>query len=446
MRALRGERRFRILAGMLNRTARNNETGSKALHAGEPGGALFPVHPLLLAAICTGAFAVYWASSFLLDARQGTIHFGADTLDYWPLAEGGVNPRNVRLHLLTIILSLTWMALTKPLALWLELEYLHRALYALIGALGVWAALSAFAALAPRKHVAILGIVYAASLGIWYFASIEESKILSATLASLYIAIYLHQRDRWTRRGILLLTAALLAACLNEIVAGFLVIIPAADFLMRNGFDLRKGRWIFLHALTVPATLFFLEVVVNGIIAAPTENPENASHFSMFFYYLIHEYSIANLHIYLINFFFFNIAAPAPVADYMFNKWPMHPFYFEPALGNYLRFPAQTAVVVLFLFILAGTLWALWRRMLPKDVAICLIAVAAYVLLRCSFFYFIHPLEGMLFSNSASLANLLLLCIPFALSQLPRKQLLLGAFALALILCNGIFIAGKLIQ
>jgi hypothetical protein len=407
-------------------------------------GALCPVHPWLLVFICIAAFAVYWSSSFVLntEARDGRMHFGADTLDFAPLANGEVSNRNLRLHPLTIGLSLGWMKVTQPLAGWLEPEQLHRALFALIGALGVWAAICAFAALVPRRYVALLGIIYAGSLGIWYFASIEESKILAATLSSLYIAVYFHIRKHLSARNIALLSAVLLAACLNEIVAAFLVAIPATDSLLRHRFDLRKSSWIFVHALVPVAALLFLEFFINGVVAQTSGNPENASHFSMFFYYLVRDHYFAAVYIYIINWFFFSIAAPAPEAEYLFEKWPLHPYYFEPSISNYVSFLPQAAVAIVFLAIAFGAALALWRRALSTDASICLAALSSYALVRCVFFYFIHPLEGLLFSSSVVLAHLLLLAVPFAASPLPGKRLLLAVFAVLLIVANGIFITG----
>ena len=57
----------------------------------------------------------------------------------------------------------------------------------------------------PQEIIAsVKNGIYAVSFGVWYFASIEESKIVTATLSALYIAIYLHLRDDWTMRGAVL--------------------------------------------------------------------------------------------------------------------------------------------------------------------------------------------------------------------------------------------------
>ncbi|MBX3522762.1 MAG: hypothetical protein KF807_06115 [Xanthobacteraceae bacterium] len=207
-----------------------------------------PVHFALLAAILCAAFALYWATSFILEAHDATTRFGADTWFYTKIADGsalarvGENyhlDRIFRFHPVTVVLGAGWMGLFGWLSGWMTPYHILKAMFSLVGALNIYAAMSAFAAIMPRKHVAFWGIIYAVSLGVWFFSSIEESKIVSAALAAAYIAVYLHLRTQWTRPRAILLTVILLFACLNEIVAGFLVLIPVVDTLMQRGFDLR---------------------------------------------------------------------------------------------------------------------------------------------------------------------------------------------------------------
>src|SRR5262245_17544234 len=223
--------------------------------------------------VALAAFALYWTSSFLLEARHATIHFGADTWFYTELAQGDVFARLTsnyhldriaRFHLTTVVLGAGWMKLFAPLAPWIAPQHLLKAMFAAVGALGVWAAMSAFAAALPRRQAALWAIIYASSFSVWYFSSIEESKILTATLSALYIATYLHLRQNWTLRGAVLLTAILLVACLNEVVAAFLVAIPAVDTLVQQGWRWRPIRWIFCHALTAPIALAILEGITRS--------------------------------------------------------------------------------------------------------------------------------------------------------------------------------------
>jgi hypothetical protein len=106
--------------------------------------------------------------------------------------------RITRFHPTTVVLALAWMKIVGPLSQWFDPPQLLRAMSAAIGVVGLWAATSAFAAVMSRGHAALFGIIYALSLGVWYFASIEESKIVTATLSALYIAGYLHLRQSWS--------------------------------------------------------------------------------------------------------------------------------------------------------------------------------------------------------------------------------------------------------
>src|SRR5262245_26600807 len=287
-------------------------------HISQPVGQ--KVEPILSALAVFCAFCLYWTSSFILESRSATNDFGADAFYYAELAKENVIgrlgsdhllDRITRFHPLTTGLAVVWMKLLSPLTIWISPLHLLKALFSLIGAVGVWAALRAFAAVVPHRYVLLLGFIYATSLGVWFFSSIEESKIVNTTLTALYIAAYLQLRAVWTMRRAVLLTVILLAACLNEIVAAFLVAIPAVDTLVQHGFKLRQFRWIVLHALACPVALAFLELVVRHRLVGTGTEPEGASHFSMLLYYLYWtDFRRTGLYGFLVNWIFFNIAAP----------------------------------------------------------------------------------------------------------------------------------------
>jgi hypothetical protein len=301
--------------------------------------------------IVLAAFGLYWLSALVLQARGKVNLFGTDRVLYATLAKGNVTERIgkdyavdriTRFHPLTTGMAAAWMQTLRPLTHWIAPRQLLKGMFAAVGAVGVGAAVWAFAAVVPRRQAMLWGAVYATSLGIWYFASIEESKIVGATLSALYIAAYLHLRKRWTLPRAAFLTAILLLACLNEIIAGFLVVIPVVDTLVTRGWGLRQGRWIAVHGLTVPAALLFLELVVNRhIVGATTAGPgselEGASHLRMLIYYVTqHDFSFATLYAFLVNWLFFSIAAPT-------TRRPWHPRsaqihgLLQPALGYFPR-------------------------------------------------------------------------------------------------------------
>lgn len=420
----------------------------------QPGGAATGqasrhVHFALLA---IAVFGIYWCSSFVIEAAHRTTHFAADTWFYTELAKGNVFGRLAdnyhldrifRFHPATVVLAVGWMQLAEPLTPWITPIHQLKALFALVGAVGVWAAMWAFAAVVPRRYAVLFGVIYASSLNIWYFSSIEESKIVSATLTTLYIATYLHLRETWTLRGAALLTAILLVACLNEIVAGFLVIIPIVDTLVRRGWDLRYGRWIAVHALAGPAALAILEIIMRARTGAAGAHPEGANHLSTLIYYISqNDYSLGSIYAFATRWLFFSVAAPSPDASLWANVAIGYGGDIGVTLTNYFASPISAGLVVVFGVMLAASILPRYRGEAPGLAGI-LPGLLAFALLRGIFFLIFVPKESVLFSASAALAHLLMIGIPFAVSSFPAKRGLLAAAALLLFINNGTFIIGR---
>ena len=142
-------------------------------------------------AVTAATFGVYWLTAVVLASRHAAGHFGADASFFAVLADMAVHHRAARFHPVTTTLGLAWMKTFAPLLTpWLAPATILKAMFAAVGALGVWAAMSIFTVLLPRGYVLLGGILYACSLGVWYFAGIPESKIVTATLSVLYIALY----------------------------------------------------------------------------------------------------------------------------------------------------------------------------------------------------------------------------------------------------------------
>lgn len=412
------------------------------------GSPVAPLHPLSLLVLIAVLFAIYWSASFLLAANQATTRFGADTWFYTELADSDSLQqlqkneyigRVFRFHPLTVLLAAAWMNALDWLEAWLTQEQILRAMFALVSALGGYAAMSGFSAIMLRRHVAFWGAIYGVSLGIWYFSSIEESKIVSGSLATLYIAIYLHLRERWTQRSAWLLTAVLLLACLNEIVAGFLVVIPLVDSFVRHGLDFRRMRWIVLHALAAPFALAILEAISRGRFDAAKEHPEGATHFSMLFWYIAqNDYSVSSAYAFALRWLFFNLAAPEQKIHFV-NAVIGYGGDFDPQRLPYFLslFPAITAL--LFIALMLAAWLPRYRPAMTRNAAGIMLALAAYILLRGTFFFLLLPQEAMLFASSISFAMLLLVALPFSASAFPRKRILLALFATALFLANGAF-------
>ncbi|HXE86156.1 MAG TPA: hypothetical protein VN524_05065 [Hyphomicrobiaceae bacterium] len=408
---------------------------------------------LQFALIAVVAFGLYWLSSFLLEARGGTTHFAADTWFYTELAKGDIFGRLAdnyhldrvfRFHPTTVLLAAGWMKLVEPLTGLISPLHLLKAMFALVGAIGVWAALWAFAAAVPQRLAVPLGAIYGSSLSVWYFSSIEESKIVTTTLIVLYFAAYLRLRTNWTLPRAALLTGILLVACLNEIVAGFVVIVPVVDTLVRRGLDLRAYRWIAAHALAGPVALAILELIMRARAGAAAAHAEGANHFSMLIYYITqNDYSPAALYTFAVRWLFFSIAAPSPNGSYYANPSINYGGEFEGVLVTYLTSPVSAGVVVLFGLVLWAGLAPRWRAAGLGDLTGVMLGMAAFAVVRGVFFLGFIPDECMLFSSSVTLAHLLLIAIPFAASGFPWKGSVLAGLAALLFVTNASFIVGQ---
>lgn len=379
------------------------------------------------------AFVFYWLTAVVLEAHASWSDFGADAYLYTLLANGEVHDRIVRFHPLTVGTALVWMKFAALLFPSTPPLYLLSALFAAIGAAGVWAALLAFSVVVPRRFLMFCGALYAFSFGIWYFSSISESKIVTATLASIYIALYIRMRDRPSKTQSAVLTGVLLAACLDEITAFALIVIPVIDSALQRKWNM---RWLLLQSLAFPIALFILEVVVNSWLIGPGTDPESRSLWSMFWHYVaINFYDFASVYWFVINWLFFNFAAPAHDALAASPQWPEFDMYFEPSMANYFTNPISAALMVL----LAGTIIAPWVpawRGPPSPFRPILIAMAGFTMLRAGFFLIFNPAEAMLFSPAVTLPHLMIVLIPFLNSHAPAKRPVLIGMIWLLFLTN----------
>ncbi len=389
------------------------------------------------------AFGLYWLTHLILDGHNGASSFGADSTLYVPIAFGGViQDRLMRFHPLTIHLLIVWMKIVRPLSPWIPLQHLFAALFAAIGAGGVRAALSAFERLVERRYILLCGLIYASSLGVWYFSSIAESKILTATLTTIYIAIYLDLRESWRWDGVILLTGVLAAACLNESVSAFLIIIPVVDLARRRRLNVRVLAALAAHAVVILLALYIAEVIVPSFLAPAVGNLESGSSSSMFWFYAqLSDHSLSSLYGYVLNWLCFNIAAPTPHAFAAVPIWPTYFGYFTPSLAGYFGAPASAGLVVLAAIMALSSLAPSADARRPVSAAV-LVSLLAFSALRGAFFFAFNPAEVMLFSSAVTLPILICLLAPFLGSRFPAKMPVLAVFAFFLITNNLRFMLG----
>ncbi len=393
--------------------------------------------------LVVSAFGLYWLTHLILDGHNGASSFGADSTLYNPIAFGGiVEDRLMRFHPLTIHLAIAWAKILRPLSPWVPRQHLFAALFAAIGACGVRAALSAFERLVQRRYILLCGLIYASSLGVWYFSGIAESKILTATLTTSYIAIYLHLRESWRWDGVILLTGVLAAACLNEIVSAFLIIISVVDLTWRRRLDTRAVATLAAHGVVILLAFYIVEVIVPGFLAPSGANLESGSSSRMFWFYAqISDHSLSGLYGYLLNWLCFNIAAPTPHAFAAVPIWPNYFGYFAPSFAGYFGAPAPAGLVVLAAIMALSSLAPRAEAERPVSTGL-LLSLLAFAALRGAFFFAFNPAEVMLFSSAVTLPVLVGLLAPFLGSRFPAKMPVLAAFAFLLVTNNLRFMLG----
>jgi hypothetical protein len=163
----------------------------------------------------------------------------------------------------------------------------------------------------------------------------------------------------------------------------------------------------------------------------------------MLFYNLAqNDYDFQSLYAFLVRWFFFNFAAPEADGAHFADPSINYGGDFQALLSTYFSSPVTIALVVLAGVMLVACLLPRRHGSRVDASSALLLALLAYALLRAMFFFVFVPKECFLFSNSATLAHVLIIAIPFAASPLPAKPVLLLALATLLFVANGVFVAG----
>jgi hypothetical protein len=401
------------------------------------------MHRIFLLAAVLASFLLYSETSKILIEKDITVIFGADANLYFQLAEGTVNDQIKLFHPLTHYLTQAWMAVLSPLREAIGVDSLSAALFALVGASGVAAAYAAFRRILPASYVFACTIAYAFALSWWFFSSIHETKIIDGAIVSIYIAVYLHLREKWSLAGALCLTAILIVGCFNAIVTAFLVAIPAIDIFIRENYRLRSLKWVVLHALPVPLIFGAMELLISRSVAAGADEAEGSSHFDLLLTFAaLGDHGFMSWLGFMLNWLLFSLAAPSDNAEYSYAIWEDYAGYFEPNVLNYFDNGATGLFLILFCVMLVAAV--ICRR---DDVKITslrplLIGLAAYSLIRSVLFFVFIPSEAMLYTSPVILAHLLILFCFFIYSGAPYKRPILYTFVAALFISNMRFLFG----
>ena len=164
----------------------------------------------------------------------------------------------------------------------------------------------------------------------------------------------------------------------------------------------------------------------------------------MLLYYVAqNQHSLATFLNFVARWLLYSIASPSLDATYYARSDYAGDFGPEVSPLSYLSSPASAGLIVVFGAIVAACLLPRYRGKgvgAPPDI---MLALAAYALVRASFFFAVFPYECLLVSSSTTLAHLLLIGIPFCASTFPCKRGLLAAAAALLFITNGWFMIGQ---
>lgn len=159
------------------------------------------------------------------------------------------------------------------------------------------------------------------------------------------------------------------------------------------------------------------------------------------FYARMNDHGLASLYAFLLNWLFFNVAAPLPYTSYAAPIWPSYAGYFEPSLANYLTRPVSFGLTVLVCGLLAAVVLLRKSARPVMTAALALVlGLLAYTLVRAAFFFVFNPAEALQFSPAAVLAHLLLFAMLLAAVEFSGKRLVLAAIAALLLMTNSTFI------
>ena len=369
-------------------------------------------------ALIVAVFLLYWTTAAIRMKAGIEPDFGADTSLYMTLAHGISVDRIAQFHPVTGWVGLGGMAVMRLLAgaqIDLNPQLYLASIFAAVGAIGVAAAMAAFSRLLEKPLNLLFTVLYAGSFSVWYFASMAESKIVTTSLVALYVIAYLRWREKPTLPNELVLGTVFAMACLNEITAAMLILIPACDMLFRRHEDYSglPGRISTLsHLMIVPLCWLVLETRLLMPKTDLAASSDASDFWSLFInYFRLNSHDISSLGAFLLNWFPFALAAPADSADAEIALWPNYFGYFPPTLGSYLETPAGIAFLGLAAITLIMAVNGGVRHLAHSPYKGLAIGFLAYSFARAVFFFVFNPSEAMLFAGGAMFANLALLAL-----------------------------------
>jgi hypothetical protein len=176
----------------------------------------------------------------------------------------------------------------------------------------------------------------------------------------------------------------------------------------------------------------------NGVVVA-----EGKNHFDlMLTFAALGDHSILSFIGFLLNWFFFAIAAPSPEASHIYEIWPNYDAYFEPEPFHYLNHLTSGLFMLSLLTMIGAAIFLRPERPRDPTLRFLLIGLAVYSLERIILFFIFIPSEALLYSTSTLFCHLIILSVLFLNSRFPYKKLTYNFFVATLAISNIRFLFG----
>jgi len=290
-------------------------------------------------------------------------------------------------------------------------------LFSFFGAINVMIVYRIFLMFFNRYKSFLFTVCYGFSLSVWYFSSVPESYVISATLYSLYFWYFIKHCSDLRLMKVLILLGILAFAICNDISSVFLLFLPLIYFNKEIITNKRIRSYFLLHvfflvALCIMFKFLGWDVVKFFLIQREGYGPSS--------------YVLSDFIEPFLNVIFFSVGAPSHETSYAPRLLSFNSAFFKPTLLGYMDH-----IVTAIFFIFYGSLMiiALSRVQLIKHNKF-IIPFIVFIAARYLSIVFFNPGEAFLFTTLSTLPLLLILFCLFDTAHFRYK----GAFELVLFL------------
>jgi len=281
-------------------------------------------------------------------------------------------------------------------------------LFSFFGAINIVIVYSICTMFFNRYRSVLYTACYGFSLSVWYFSSVPESYVISATLYSLYIWYFIKHSSDLRLTQVLISLGILTLALLNDISSVFLLLLPLTYYNKKIITDKKIRRFFLLHVFFFLASWFVIKFQQWPLVEFYSNMRNDFS---------VKSFMINDFMEPLLNVTFFSIGAPSHEVSYAPRMLPHYPGYFVPSLWGYMN---HIVTAIFFVFYSGFIMIALSRIHLIKHNKF-IIPFIIFIIARYVSIIFVNPGEAFLFTILSTLPLLLVLFFLFDMTNFKYK-------------------------